>query len=123
MFFFFTLAGEALNMEVCVFDSHHLTAATLSTALTHDGGASTAGGRRAAVVVPSIKTRLVLNWWREESKRHVVVAVFSFQLNNLMKAGWGGYLALPLVTDGNRQADRRADGQTDEWMNRQTANK
>lgn len=61
-FVFFTLAGEALNMEVCVFDSHHLTAATLSTALTHDGGASTAGGGRAAVVVPSIKTRLVLNW-------------------------------------------------------------
>lgn len=61
VFFFFTLAGEALNMEVCVFDSNHLSTANLPTALAHDGRATTVGGRRGAVVVSSIKTRLVLD--------------------------------------------------------------
>lgn len=58
---FFTLAGEAVNVEVCVFDAHHLPTAHLATALAHDGRISTAGERRAAVVVSSVKTRLVLN--------------------------------------------------------------
>ncbi len=52
---FFTLAGEAVNMEVCVFDTHHLPTTNLPTALTHDGRVSTTGERRAAVVVSSIK--------------------------------------------------------------------
>ena len=59
--FFVTLAGEAVNMEVCVFDAHHLPTTHLPTALTHDGRVSSTGERRAAVVVASIQTRLVLN--------------------------------------------------------------
>ena len=56
-----TLAGEAVNMEVCVFDAHHLPTTHLPAALTHDGRVSSTGERRAAVVVASIQTRLVLN--------------------------------------------------------------
>lgn len=61
-FLFVTLAGEAVDVEVCVLDSHHLAAANLAAALAHNGRAPTAGERRAAVVVSAIKTWLVLNW-------------------------------------------------------------
>lgn len=53
---FFTLAGEAVNMEVCVLDAHNLPTTNFPTALTHDGRIPTAGDWRAAVVVFSIKT-------------------------------------------------------------------
>lgn len=56
------MAGEALKMEVCVFDSNHLAATKLPTALAHDG-------RRGAVVVSSIKTGLVLNWRAQEESK------------------------------------------------------
>lgn len=69
--FFFTLAGEAVYMEVCFLHTHHLPATNLPTALTHNGRVSPAGERRAAaaVVVSSIKTWMVLNWEEEREKR------------------------------------------------------
>ncbi len=91
--FLFTLAGKAANMEVCVFDAHHLATTNLPTAFTHDGRVSTAGERRAAVVVSSIKTRLVLNCTggekrRREIKNMSLIVIFRpfllsfFQLNS-----------------------------------------
>lgn len=65
---FVTLAGEAVHVEVCVFDSHHLPTTNLPTALTHDGWASTAGEGGTAVVISSIETWLVLNWGGEERR-------------------------------------------------------
>lgn len=43
-----TLAGEAVDVEVCVLDSHHLAAADLAAAFAHDGRAATAGQRGGA---------------------------------------------------------------------------
>lgn len=67
VFFFITLAGEAVNVEVCVLDTHHLPTTHLPAALAHDGWIAAVGERRAAVVVSSIKTCLVLNC-REETR-------------------------------------------------------
>lgn len=52
-----------MNMEVCVLDAHNLPTTNFPTTLTHDGRISAAGHWRAAVVVFSKKTRLVLNSW------------------------------------------------------------
>ena len=57
VFFFFTLAGEAVDVEVCVLHTHYLAATNLPTAFAHNGRISTAGERRAAaVVVSSVET-------------------------------------------------------------------
>lgn len=64
----FTLAGEAVNMEVCALNADHLPVADLAAALTHDRRVSSTGERGAAVVVASVKTRLELNCKRRHQK-------------------------------------------------------
>lgn len=64
---FLTLACEAVNMEVCVLDTHNLPMTNFPATLTHDGRIPTAGDWRAAVVVFSIKIWLVLNSWETRS--------------------------------------------------------